>query len=84
MMNLKLIALSVLVSLAAACGGGGVDEINKLKDEACACKDKACADAVNKKLDAKLEKMSEPSESDAKQIMEAMAAAGMCIAKHSS
>jgi hypothetical protein len=50
-MNLKLIARSVFVSLAVACGGGGVDTITKLTDEACACKDQACADAVNKKLD---------------------------------
>ncbi len=82
MTNLKLFSLSVLVSLAAACGGGGVDSINKLKDEACACKDKACAEAVNKKLDDTLGKMSEPSESDAKKIMEAMTAAGVCLAKH--
>jgi hypothetical protein len=82
MMKLKLIALSVLLSSAAACGGGA-DEIVKLKDEACACKDRACAVAVNKKLDEKIEKMGEPSEGDAKKIMAAMADAGECIAKHS-
>lgn len=82
MNKLTTLALSLLLSLATACGGGGADQITKLKDEACACKDKTCADAVNKKLDDTVSKMSEPSEADAKKIMAAMAEAGACIAKH--
>ncbi len=37
----------------AGCGKGGLDgkldELAKIKDEACACKDKACADAAHDK-----------------------------------
>jgi len=39
--------------LGAGCGKGGLDgkldELAKIKDEACACKDKACADAAHDK-----------------------------------
>ena len=79
--------LSILISLSfvlasAACGGkGDVDELRKLKEDACACKDKACAEAVNKKLDDKMSKMKEPSKEDADTIAQLMVGAGLCIAK---
>ncbi|HEY6034856.1 MAG TPA: hypothetical protein VIV58_11365 [Kofleriaceae bacterium] len=42
-----------LSALGAGCGKGGLDgkldELAKIKDEACACKDKACADAAHDK-----------------------------------
>jgi hypothetical protein len=75
--------LLLLVTFAmAACGGGEVDKLKKLKDEACACKDKTCADAVNKKMDDVLTNMKkEPSADEAKVLMDVMAEAGVCIAK---
>jgi len=49
--------LSMLIlglALATGCGKGGIDgkldELSKMKDEACACKDKACADAAHEKF----------------------------------
>jgi hypothetical protein len=75
--------LLLLVTFAmAACGGGEVDKLKKLKDEACACKDKTCADAVNKKMDDVLTGMKkEPSADEAKVLMDVMAEAGVCLAK---
>ncbi|HEV7557784.1 MAG TPA: hypothetical protein VGO00_20100 [Kofleriaceae bacterium] len=66
-----------------ACGGSGVaDELFKLKEEACACKDKKCAEDVNKRMDAALEKMKDPPDADTqKKIEQIMAGAGACLAK---
>ena len=83
MKHLKMIGLSLALSLAAACGGGGdVGALEKLKEEACACTDKPCAQAVNKKLDDKLAKMKEPSKEDADKVAQLMVGAGLCISKH--
>lgn len=45
-----------LVGAGAGCGKGGLDgkldELSKIKDEVCACKDKACADAAHEKYTA--------------------------------
>jgi recombinational DNA repair protein (RecF pathway) len=83
MKHLKMIGLTLAFSVAAACGSSGdIGDLEKLKDEACACKDKACAEAVDKKLNAKLEKMKEPSKQDADTAAQLLAGAGMCIAKH--
>ena len=52
MRNFSIISLSLALALAA-CGKGGLDgkldELQKIKDETCACKDKACADAAHEK-----------------------------------
>lgn len=77
----KLLLLASLSLFGVACGGGDIDKLKKLKDEACACKDKACADAVNKKMDSTMEGMKEPSESDAKKLMEIMTEAAVCLQK---
>lgn len=79
---MKKLVLITILGLAAACGGGDVGKLKKLSDEACACKDKACADKVNKEMDEVINGMKkEPSESEAKTLMESMAKAGECIAK---
>ena len=75
--------LAIIILLAVGCGGGASGELEKLKDEACACKDKQCAKEVNKKIDAAIEKMGvgdkkEPDEATMKVLMEA----GMCLMKH--
>ena len=77
----KLIMVAAL-SLVGACGGGDLDSLTKLKDEACACKDKACAEAVNKKMDDTLNKMKEPSADQVKKLESVMEEAGRCLAKH--
>jgi hypothetical protein len=83
----NLIGIVFAAALAVGCGKGGVGEIEKLKDEACACKDKACGDAVNKKLDDAVEKMAkemggkEPDEATAGKLMAAMMQAGECLSK---
>ena len=82
-----LLALSFALTAAACSKGGNVDNIVKLKDEACACKDKACAEAANKKLDEAMNQLEkdfggkEPDEATTKKLMSAMTEAGVCIAK---
>lgn len=56
MRNLKLIIAGLVFAAALpgiGCGKGGLDgkldELAKIKDEVCACKDKACADAAHDK-----------------------------------
>jgi hypothetical protein len=71
----------MFVMVLGACGGGDIDKLSKLKDEACACKDKACAEAVNKKMDQTMESMKEPSASDMKKLESIMTEAGVCLAK---
>ena len=82
----KLTGLTfTLALLLGACGGGSAGKLEKLKDEACACKDKACAEAVDKKLEAEIEKLSskgEPDDATKKKIVEVMLEAGECLAKH--
>jgi hypothetical protein len=85
--TLLAISTSFAILLGACGGGGGADKIEKLKDEACACKDKACGDAVNKKLDEAMAQMEkdlggkEPDESTGIKIMGAMLEAGQCLSK---
>jgi hypothetical protein len=78
----KLIMLAALTLGFGACGGGDLDSLTKLKDEACACKDKACAQAVNKKMDDTLTKMKEPSADQVKKLESVMEEAGKCLAKY--
>jgi len=54
MRNFIIISAFLLGGLGVlGCGKGGLDgkldELSKIKDEACACKDKACADAAHDK-----------------------------------
>lgn len=85
----KIIGVSFSVLLAlGACGGGGSAKLEKLKDEACACKDKECAQAVNKKMDDAVEDLmkeyggKEPDEETQKKLGTTMMEAGLCLAKH--
>jgi hypothetical protein len=80
--------LLIAAVLFAGCSkSAGVDEISKLKDEACACKDKACGDAANKKLDEAIEKLGadlggkEPDQATSKKLLDAMTQAGECLSK---
>ena len=52
-MKKMIIPFLLLGALVTACGKktASIDDMQKLKDEACACKDKACADKVSKKAD---------------------------------
>jgi len=56
MRNFKIIIAGLVFAAALpgiGCGKGGLDgkldELAKIKDEVCACKDKACADAAHEK-----------------------------------
>ena len=52
-MKKMLIPFLLLGALVTACGKktASIDDMQKLKDEACACKDAPCAQSVNKKVD---------------------------------
>lgn len=88
MTKLNVFVVSTLLALTAACGSKGSDKLDKLKDEACACKDKACAEEVNKKMDSAMEDMvkefgdKEPDEATQKKLGSTMMEAGLCLAKH--
>ncbi len=89
MTKLNVFVMSTLLALgAAACGSKGSDKLDKLKDEACACKDKACAEDVNKRMDSAMEDLvkefgdKEPDEATQKKIAGSMMEAGLCLAKH--
>ena len=66
----------VALSLATGCGKGGLDgkldELSKIKDEVCACKDKACADTAHDKYIAwkKGKKDDKPSDDQMKKFSE--------------
>jgi len=75
-----VLAAAGLLSLGAGCGGDLVKKMDKLAEEACACKDKACADKVNQKIEDALKDAKEPSRDDAEKIMKAVAKAGECLA----
>ncbi|MBA3391979.1 MAG: hypothetical protein H0T89_05005 [Deltaproteobacteria bacterium] len=79
MNQIKLLGVSMLLALSLGACGDAADDIAKLSKEACACKDKACGDAVNKKLDAAIEKLS--SEADLKKAAGPLGEAGMCLGK---
>jgi hypothetical protein len=87
MKKISVLAMTVALALGA-CGGKGSDKLDKLKDEACACKDKACAEEVNKKMDSAMEDLvkefdgKEPDEATQKKIAGSMMEAGLCLSKH--
>ena len=76
---LKSFAGIVVVSFSLAACGGGAGDIKALAKEACACKDKACGEAVNKKMDKALEKIT--TEDEAKKAAEAIGEAAVCLGK---
>jgi hypothetical protein len=81
MKQLKIIGLSLALFLGACSSGAA--ELEKLKDEACACKDKACATAVAKKLEKAMDSIKEPSnQKDAEKMLGAALGASACLAKH--
>jgi len=51
MRNFSIIIVASLLALGCGKGGldGKLDELSKIKDEVCACKDKACADTAHDK-----------------------------------
>ena len=87
MTKINVFVMSTLLALGA-CGSKGSDKLEKLKDEACACKDKACATEVNKKMDDAVEDLAkefgdkEPDEATQKKLAGTMMEAGLCLAKH--
>ena len=77
MTTIKLLALASLTTFAVACGSGS--DFKKLKDEACACKTADCATAVNKKLDAEINKLT--SEKELENAAADLGAASECLGK---
>ena len=63
-MNHKIIGLSLFI-LLGACGG---NELDKLKDEMCACKDYDCAKAVDKKMEEAAKKMMKDPKDEKEQL----------------
>ena len=79
---ITVLSMTVFFALgASACGGDLVKKIDKLADEACACKDMACAEKVQAKLMDVLKDAKEPSKGDQEKIMKSMERLGQCMAK---
>lgn len=68
------------LSFSAGCSKSPIDELEKIKDEVCACKDMACAEAAMKKIE-KLEEPKEASEADKKRAEEIGVAMMTCAMK---
>jgi hypothetical protein len=73
---------ALLLSLVAACGKDvpSLAAMEKIKTEACACKDKACADKVEKKADGVL--TDEAIKKHGDKGMEVAFGIAMCIARY--
>jgi hypothetical protein len=79
---ITVLSMTVFFALgASACGGDLVKKIDKLADEACACKDMACAEKVQGKLMDLVKDAKEPSKGDQEKIMKSMERMGECMAK---
>lgn len=76
-----ILSMTVFLGLGAGCGGDLVGKIDKLADEACACKDMACAEKVQAKLMDLVKDAKEPSKGDQEKIMKSMERMGECMAK---
>jgi hypothetical protein len=76
-----MLSMAAFLSLGAGCGGDLVKKIDKLADEACACKDMACAEKVQNKLMDLVKDAKEPSKGDQEKIMKSMERMGECMAK---
>lgn len=86
MKNLKKFGaiLSMLAFFGlAGCGGDLPGKIDKLADEACACKDKECMEKVGKKFEELLKnvKKEDVSEGDAEKVEKSMSRMMECAAK---
>lgn len=74
---------TMLIALALLCGCSKkptLEQLQKLRDEACACPDKACADKVNDKMETALRGVEDEHDLDDKAQAVVMDAA-MCLAK---
>lgn len=81
-MRRHIIALcfALTTTTVAACGGkASLADMEKLKTEACACKDKACADKVEKKADKML--TDDAIKSHGEKGMELAFGIAMCLAQ---
>lgn len=79
--HLTALLFALTTTTVAACGGGkaSLADIEKLKTEACACKDKACADKLEKKADGML--TDETIRSHGEKGMELAFGIAMCLAQ---
>lgn len=80
MPKLRLAMLLGFSALLVACSSGktSMEDLKKLKEEGCACKDKACAEAVDKKVDKALANLD--SSGDQSSMGGVLLEIGMCIA----
>ncbi len=78
---LAMLSMTAFLALGSGCGGDLVKKIDKLADEACACKDMACAEKVQSKLMDMVKDAKEPSKGDQENIMKSMERMGECMAK---
>lgn len=76
---MRMLLVAVLV-LAGCKKAPTLEELTKLKEEACACKDLPCAQQVSDKIEAALKAVGHEEDLDDKQIAELMQA-GMCTAR---
>lgn len=78
-----LVIGAVLLALTSGCSkkkAPSVDEMKKLRDEACACTDFACADKVDKKIASALEGLEAEDLNEEQTAV--MTEAAMCVVRH--
>ncbi len=76
-----MLCMTAFLALGSGCGSDMVTKIDKLADEACACKDLACAEKAQTKILDALKDTKEPSKGDQEKVMKAMEKMGACVAK---
>jgi hypothetical protein len=74
------IVLVLLLALAGCKKGPTLEELTKIKDDACACKDLACAQKVSDRMESLLKSVGSEDELDDKEIAQITQAA-MCTAR---
>ena len=79
-----ILSMTAFLGLGAGCGGDLVKKIDKLADEACACKDMKCAEAAQSKLLDMVKDAKEPSKGDQGKRIQAMEARGECMSERPS
>jgi hypothetical protein len=79
-MNVRALACGAWIALAA-CTSKSVGELEKLKSEACACKDVACGESVAKQLEATIKSLPEPTTAEGNRIKVLAVEAAVCLRK---
>lgn len=81
-MHTRILSLLVLIALPTACKDGLATKVEKLADEACACKDAACVSDVGKRMKELQSGSEKPGDDEMPKIKAALERMQECASKH--